>query len=336
MNLIYACVFYNAEYIRLLELLLLSLRIYSTCDSFHILIITSEGFTEKIKDFSMKIGLPVKIHCLPCTSIFEAACARLHIFDWPEISAYNKILYVDTDIIIRRDLSRLFMIDIDDILYGYPSGTLQSPQFGGQFFDFSHIDPTIVGVNSGTLLFKRCPAICNLFTKIRAHIDEHVSLKKPIPAVMDQPFINYHAFTTGMCNTSILKPYVSLYEDTLLVDNAHTAMICHFSYPIGNFAHKYARMCEFFKGLLTTRGEGTLDLVGKRYIWDKGLLTFGKESVYTTWGRGTFTVIDSHTIRVVWNGHDHLMKFTEDLRSYISVRVAPSDFNCVVGSLQTL
>lgn len=333
MNLVYACVFYNADYIRLLELLLLSLRFYSKM-GFDILILTSEGFHDRILALSQRFSMPLRVHCLPCTTIFEAACARLHIFEWPELDKYTKLLYLDTDILIRRDLTPLFQIDTEG-LYGIPSGTLKSPHFGGQFFDFSKTDAATPGLNSGTLLFKNSTNIKHLFANILRHCSEHTSSGKPLPYALDQPFINYHAFRAGLCNTSVLKPYVSLYEDTLIVDNADTAIICHFSYPIGNFGHKYARMCEFFKGLLTTGGEGTLDLAGRRYTWDKGFLTFG-EGIHTTWGIGSFTVLDSRTARVIWNGHDHLMKFTEDLSSYISVRIAPRDFNCVVGSLQTL
>jgi hypothetical protein len=218
-------------------------------------------------------------------------------------------------------------------MYGYPSGTLESPQFGGQFFDFSRIDHRIVGVNSGTLLFKRCPVIRDLFTRIRAHIHEHVSHGKPIPTVMDQPFINYHAFISGLCNTSLLVPYISLYEDTLEVSNAETAMICHFSYPIGNFGHKYARMTEFLAGLLTPTGNGILDILGKRFSWDKGYIAFGSQ-LETSWGKGLYTIHEGGIVRAVWNNHEHIIKFTEDLTSYISIRIAPKDFNCVFGSFE--
>jgi len=332
MYLVYACVFYNADYIRLLELLLLSLRFYSKGD-FDILILTSESFMGKISDLSQRIGLPLQIHCLPCSTIFEAACARLHIFDWPRIGFYKKILYIDTDIIIRRDMTTLFNLELDDLLYGYPSGTLESPQFGGQFFNFSIIDHTLSGVNSGTLLFNNCQVIRDLFTRIRSHIDEHLSQGKAIPIVMDQPFINYHAFLSGLCNTALLTPYISLYEDTLEVNNCDTAIVCHFSYPIGNFGHKYARMCDFFKGLVTEKKTSTLNLAGRRYAWELGFISFHIDKVETTWGKGIFTLLGDNVVRVVWNSHDHILKFSDDLSEYMSIRIAPRDFDCVLGSL---
>lgn len=336
MNLVYICVFYNTKYIRLLELLLLSLRFYSTY-SFDILILTSPDFQSNIQSLADRLDIPCKIHCIPCASIFEAACARLHIFDWPEITNYDKLLYLDTDILIRRDLTPLFSFELDDCLYGIPSGTVKSLHFGGEFFDFSTIDPSTPGMNSGTLLFPQSTAIRNLFSRMILHIKAYSS--KP-PYALDQPFINYHAFSSQMCNTTLLIPYISLYEDTLHVDNADTALICHFSYPIGNFEHKYARMSEFFKNLLTTTLRSTrIDIVGKRFSWGSGYIQFlvnheGYYEVQTTWGKGSFTILDSQRVCAVWNNHYHVMQFNEAITEYMSIRTGPKDFDFITGSIQ--
>jgi alpha-N-acetylglucosamine transferase len=168
------CVFYNSKYIHLLELLFLSLRIFSPSDSFDLLILTSDDFQAKIRELADRLEIRCNIHCIPCTSIFEAACSRLHVFDWPEIERYKKILYLDTDIILRRDISSLFLFELDDILYGIPSGTLKSPHFGGQFFDFTTIDSSTPGLNSGTILFTPSKPVRELFFKI---IHLHLNIK---------------------------------------------------------------------------------------------------------------------------------------------------------------
>jgi len=335
MNLIYMCVFYNEKYIRLLELLFLSLKRYSSpCD---ILILTSDDFKEKISALSSHLRLPCKIHCLPCTSIFEAACARLHVFDWDCIDAYDKILYLDTDIIVRRDLGPLFVNDIEKKLYGIASGTLESPQFGGQFFDWPTcgLDHTTPGVNSGTLFFRNCPELRSLFEQTNTHIKTHVAAGLKIPAVMDQPFINYTAFMRGMCDTSLLMPYVSLYEDTLEVDNEATACVCHFSFPIGNFEHKYRRMSHFFKSLLITPyNESTCkDILGKQFSWEAGYIRFLDTSIETTWGNGVYSMLDTHVVYAVWNNYYHVIKFNVDFTEYMSVRTAPMDFECIWGMI---
>ena len=334
-NLIYMGVFYNEKYIRLLELLFLSLRVYSS--PIDILVLTSDNFKERIQALSSSIGVGCHIHCLPCTSIFEAACARLHVFEWPGIEAYEKILYLDTDIIIRRDLSKIFEYSLEKKLYGIASGTLESPQFGGQFFDWSTcaIDHTTAGINSGTLLFLRCPEIQGLFGRINIHIRNHLTAGKKIPAVMDQPFINYHAFMTHICNTDLLKDDVSLYEDQVTVANADTASICHFSFPIGNFEHKYQLMSYFFQNLLISPSSGTsvIDMAGKRYRWNGGYIRFLEGKVETTWGKGTYSVLGPKMVYVAWNNHWHVLSFNPDFTEYISIRTIPMDFDCVRGAL---
>jgi hypothetical protein len=335
-NLIYMGVFYNEKYIRLLELLFLSLRVYSR--PVDILVLTSDTFKEKIQALSSSVGLACHIHCLPCSTIFEAACARLHVFEWPGIDAYEKILYLDTDIIIRRDLSKIFEYSLEKKLYGIASGTLESPQFGGQFFDWSScgIDHTRPGVNSGTLLFANCSEIRGLFGRINIHIRNHLAAGKQIPIVMDQPFINYHAFMSHICNTDVLKDDVSLYEDQATVENDHTASICHFSFPIGNFEHKYRRMSYFFQNLLITPEPGALlvdTVVGKEYEWNSGYIRFVEGTLETTWGKGMYSVLGPTMVYVVWNNHYHVLTFNSDFTEYISIRTAPMDFECVRGHL---
>jgi len=335
MNLIYMGVFYNEKYIRLLELLFLSLRIYSR--RYDVLVLTSDDFKEKIQALSSSVGVPCHIHCLPCSTIFEAACARLHVFEWPGLEEYEKVLYLDTDIIIRRDLGKVFEYSLEKKLYGIASGTLESPQFGGQFFEWSScgLDHTTSGVNSGTLLFLNCPEIRELFERINAHIRAHLAEGKKIPTVMDQPFINYHVFMSRMSNTSLLKDDVSLYEDQVTVENADTACICHFSFPIGNFEHKYQRMSYFFQSLLITPtgGEGTVDIVGKSYGWNAGYIRFLEGTVETTWGKGTYSALGPRMVYVIWNNHYHVLMFSSDFTEYISIRTAPMDFECVRGVL---
>ena len=329
------CVFYNSKYIRLLELLFLSLRVFSSRDSFDLLILTSDDFQKEIRDLADRLEIPCKIHCIPCTSIFEAACSRLHVFDWPEIGMYKKILYLDTDIIVRRDISSLFSFELEDILYGIPSGTLKSPHFGGEFFDFTTIDPSTPGLNSGTILFTGSTPVRELFSRIISHAKEY-SLKLTPPYALDQPFINYHAHMSSMCNTSLLTPYISLYEDTMIVDNADTALLCHFSYPIGNFEHKYKRMSVFFESLLLTPyTDIKCELSGKEYSWESGYIRFLDDGIQTPWGKGICKMLDVNVVYAMWNNYAHVLKFNTDFTRFMSIRTAPMDFECIWGMIRS-
>ena len=120
--------------------------------------------------------------------------------------------------------------------------------------------------------------------------------------------------------------------------NADTASICHFSFPIGNFEHKYQRMSYFFQNLLITRSHSTslasvAGIVGKRYRWNGGYIRFFEGKIETTWGKGTYSVLGPTMVYVVWNNHWHVLSFNDDFTEYISIRTIPMDFDCVRGAL---
>jgi len=328
-NLVYFSVFYNRDYFRLAALLLKSMRLYSSTDAFDILLLTAPEFYAEAEALT-KI-LPLRIYYIPLTTIFQAACARLRIFSYPEVDEYEQILYLDTDIIIKKDLAPLFAsFPGAEVLYGLESGTIASPSFGNQFFDFSVFDSSTTGINSGTLMFRNCQVISDLFGRILIHVDE---FKGQPPYCMDQPFINYHAIKDGLYDNKWLGPHVSLYEDEDAVTNYATSAICHFSFPIGNWGHKFGRMSAFFKGLLTEVEEGGVAPVeGKTYSWgESGKITFNDNGVIkTTWGTGTYESLGPNRVRATWNNHSHILTFCGD--SYVSIRIHPLDFDLTMVS----
>jgi len=335
-NLVYFSVFYNPDYFRLAGLLMKSMRLYSSTDQFDLLLLTSPDFREQAEVLS-KI-LPIQIYYIPLTTIFQAACARLRIFSYPGVEQYAKILYLDTDIIIKKDLAPLFASFPDrEVLYGLESGTIGSPSFGGsRFFDFNVIDHRTTGINTGTLMFWNCQVIRDLFGRILAHVNDFV--EQP-PVCMDQPFINYHVIKDGLYDNQWFAPHVSLYEDEDAVMNYETSAICHFSFPIGNWSHKFGRMAAFFKGLLTeseTESESSLfeKIQGQTYLWgDNGWLKFGTEGrLETFWGVGVYTILGANRVKADWHNHHHVLQFSPDLNMCISTRVQPLDFNSVTCS----
>jgi len=343
-NLIYCCVFYNKDYFKLLELLLKSMKIFSSLDSFDFLVMTSPEFAPLVSNLRKTLGLDLKVFTQNFTTIFQAACARLFIFDYPEIEGYEKILYLDTDIIIKSNLAPIFNLPIQDLLYGIESGTISSQSFGGQFFDFKYISRETPGINSGTLLFLNSKTIQDLFTRIRSHVETFTNEGNHPPYCMDQPFINFHAIKDSLYNNSSLNPHISLYEGDDTVLNYETSSICHFSFPIGNFGHKYSRMCVFLEKILNqgpqdAQGSFKMEnLIGKKFTWNSGFIKFvinynGFLVIETSWGNGIFNTIGSQATVVTWSGHSHILKFNQDFSEYISIRIAPRDFDFVEGKL---
>jgi len=340
-NLIYCCVFYNRDYFKLLDLLLKSMKMYSSCN-FDFLVITSPEFQLEVKNMGLILNLELKVFCLDFKTIFQAACARLFIFDYPKIGGYEKLLYLDTDIIIKGDLASIFTLPIEDLLHGINSGNIGSLNFGAQFFNFEKIDQNLAGINSGTLLFLNSENMKNLFGRIKNHVKQFTDDGNQPPYCMDQPFINYHAIKDSLYNNTVLNPLVSLFEGNDTVDNYATSIICHFSFPIGNFGHKFNRMCIFLtKTLSIPYNTLTPDIVGNKYSWGSGkqpgFIKFIIDETWnlvieTTWGKGTVNVLNPTWFIVEWKNHKHILKFNDDLTSYISIRIYPNDFDFVSGS----
>jgi hypothetical protein len=337
-NLVYCCVFYNKDYLKLLDLLLKSMKFYSPLD-FDFLVITQSEFSQDVLNMGLKFGIDIKIFTLECKTIFEAACARLRIFDYPDLH-YDKLLYIDTDILIKADLNPIFNLDIKDLLHGIQSGTIESENFGSKFFNFNKISRSLTGINSGTLLFLNSETMKSLFQRILDHVNTFILQGRKTPYCLDQPFINYHAIKDSLYDNQLLNPHVSLYEGNDTVENYETSSICHFSYPIGNFSHKYNRMCEFLEKTLNKHitYTTTLDIIGKTFSWGKGYIKFiidkdGMMILETHWGRGMFNIKDSNIIIASWNGSHHILRFNSNSTEYISIRIGPRDFEYSTGFL---
>ena len=347
-NLLYMCVFFNKDYIKLLQMLLTSMKVYSKI-TFDILIITEESFYADIATLSKSLNIPLFIYCLPkCDSIFEAAYARLRIFEYHSISHYKNLFYIDTDIIIKKDISQIFLYQLEDLVYVISESTINNVNFGKDFFDFAQFSPTLPGINSGTLLFKNTTKIQELFTKILTHIHFHKASSLPIPACMDQPFISYNLIKEGMYNNTLLAPYVSLYEEPDTVKNYKTSILCHFTFPIGNFSHKFLRMKEFLADLLIKEPSPSVDscicgwregfchtCLSNSYTldWESKQVRLSNSSVLTPWGKGLYRSLHPNIIDAAWNGYRHIIYLEGS--SFYSVRIFPQDFYIVSGDLVT-
>jgi len=332
--LVYACVFYNRDYTELLRLLIASTKFYSSLKGITFLVLTSKEIEPAIQDLAKSYEFPILTKTFDYTTIFQAACARLSIFDYEEIGSYEKILYLDTDILIKGSLTTLFDLPLENKLYGLESGSTDSINFGVQFF---HPPIKTSGINSGTLLFPNSPIIQSLFQRIRSHVETYTKSGSAPPYSLDQPFINYHVIKDGLYENQILKPYVALFEGEGAPENESTAIVCHFSFPIGNFGHKCNRMKAYLNKCLNHFTiEDKLQIIdslkGKRFSWHSGFIKFQENQVLlTTWGKGTYEFITADMVQCVWNNHYHILRFNGT--SYFGVRTWPNDYVMVKGTL---
>jgi predicted O-methyltransferase YrrM len=138
-------------------------------------------------------------------TIDKAYKARLDFFDLQSITKYDKILYLDTNILIKDDINKVFDIINDDIIYTLEEGNIyDDSDFWGKTLFGNEIYEDTTAFTRGILLFNNCEKIKNLFNMIKEDIH-----KRPYNfSCYDQPYIIYNAFKYNLYNNKILKSFV--------------------------------------------------------------------------------------------------------------------------------
>lgn len=253
MNLIYICIFYQLDYINLLSLLLDSITKYSKInpENTEILIVTSAEFQpvieQKIEHFSAS---KIRYFHLVADTLFDAGCARLHLFRYENIHHYDKILYLDTDILINSDVNRLFQLEIaEDKLYALEEGEISHDFWGGQFFEFDSgkYDRDNKAFSSGVLYFKNSHHIRDLFNDILNHARTHLENNLPITSCLDQPFIVYNAISSNRYDNQLLKTYVENNPGSI----SEQKVVYHFPGTPGWYSSKLEKMADFMEKMRT-------------------------------------------------------------------------------------
>lgn len=338
-HLVYFCVFYNTQYIDLLNILMKTIKMYSKYDTIDFLVMTSPDFGPLIDELSYKLQIPLHKKYFNFTTIQEAACARLYIHEYENIHSYEKILYLDTDIIIQNDLTTLFLSELEDKIYAVPEETISNESFGSLFFDFNTIDKNTHGLNSGILLFNNKPIFEKLFETIRNHVKQRRDENLPMPANHDQPFISYHCISKNLYSYDLMSVYAKLITYPPFVNEPSNVIMCHFIWPIGNAQHKKDRMLYHSKNMLNNYKnilKNKEDFIspsiqGNKYTWNNGFIEFSlNNSLLTSWGNGSYDWLDKYTMHARWCGVVHTVRFNDNYTEYFSLRNHDLDF--VFGS----
>jgi hypothetical protein len=343
-NIVYACVFHNESYVDLLKILLTSYMFFSRSDNIDFLIFTSPDFEPMIRSFGDSIGLPLLFKTFNFDTLHKSSCARLFIFDYENIDAYEKALYIDTDVVIQGDLVTLFEQPIEDKLHALREGNIEHEIHGGWFFDFTKISKETPAINGGVMLFYTSPMIKETFQEARNHIDFVQTLPGRMPYCLDQPFVNYHFIKDGKHNIDIMPIYAKIYccDPPPPPSEPTTVSICHFVWPLGDAAHKRKRMQEHITHLLENYNGiynkhdtyNASKLIEKRYSWGSGYIEFLKDGVLRTkWAMGEYRMLDERTVYVGWYSYRHVIKLDKFFRNYTSFRMG--DLDICSGELET-
>jgi alpha-N-acetylglucosamine transferase len=248
-NLVYFCAFCNSGYGDLLVLLLESLRSKGSLnpDTTDLLLITSPNMVNDIVQKISTLKFSLNILTLDIYDILNAACARLLIFKIANLEKYDKLLYLDTDILINSNINKILDLPIeDDKLYVGVEMTLDSYYHGKQFYSNPpQVDLTQPAFSSSVLYFKNSPKMKELFYAIQQHIyqDVVVNRNQP-PGCLDQPYIVYNAAIRNMYNPTLIDQYIAGIGGLEEVADDRI-VIYHFKGSLGNSQNKKQRMETF-------------------------------------------------------------------------------------------
>jgi len=245
-NCIFICVFNQEKYVDMFFLLLESIFMYGNLDNnTDIVVYTCTSFMNTIKRSHLFNNEKFVFEINDSYNDIDSACkSRLDLFDLKSIINYNKILYLDTDIVVKDDINKVFDVVKEDVLYVLEEGEINSDTdfwgktlFGKEINNYG--DKT--AFTSGIMAFNNCEKIKDLFNKINEDI-----INRPYNfSCYDQPYIVYNAFKYNLYNNKVFKSFVVNNDNNIYSDK----VIHHFPGGPGVYEHKIYAMTSFLNNI---------------------------------------------------------------------------------------
>ncbi len=318
--LVYACVFFQRDYLKLFELLLKTYLLFDRQPSQNsMLVLCDPNYETEIKILARRFDTQIDTWCLDLKTKFGAAYSRLFIFDYPDIDKYQKILYLDCDILLTNELSQITCLPLQDKLYALREGRTSRNLWGAEFFPEQHNEPAF---STGILLFNNCSKIRALFAAILAHISSHLAAGRPVPRMLDQPFVVYQAFARELYDNTALTGVVVNNPDAW---NGET--LSHFPGMPGSYTNKLEKMTGYLDKVFFNRRAKKDDvsaqnccLQGKRYHWNETEVVFMPDGKINTRGMGRYSAVEGGLIRAAFDEHVYLLRFDPAADAVIALR----------------
>ena len=136
----------------------------------------------------------VNVVNIECSDIYNAAAMRLKYFEYVKTQASDIILYLDTDILILKNLPDLGYIDDKVHVYGYNGefGWTKRLQAESSFAGHLINDTNITEQHpfcSGILLFRPTSIIENLFSTVCEYYNDQIKNNR-VNSCWEQPALN--------------------------------------------------------------------------------------------------------------------------------------------------
>jgi len=235
-NLIYTTIGYDVKWFNVIKLLLKSLSKCSSPYTFDFLIICDNNLYTHINNHiktNSYNGLNIKLYCLPFNSSRPdiASINKLRVFDWSEIDSYNKIMFVDGDILCNTNMNTFFNNKMEDnILYVYKEcDTMDKHEnlyWGLQNYTREELETfalyQIYPFNCGLFLFNNTNEMKDDFHNILNMIETYEK-----EYFYEQSFMNYYFNKKRNVNYTIFtKDNYKLFPD---LHTEYDNMIIHFT-----------------------------------------------------------------------------------------------------------
>jgi lipopolysaccharide biosynthesis glycosyltransferase len=236
-NLIYYSVYFDTGYVDLLYRSIESI-LNNSIVNFEFLIITDEATRQLITklNFSKDIVINFLITKTPEDG-WEASENKIKIFNYSKINNYNKILFLDCDIICVSDISKIFNINVqENILYTARNENLTfkdhcTIHHGFDFLKEDHAQEmkknNQMPFNSGQFLFKNCAKMKMHFKKIKIILEKWKG-----EYFFEQCFMNYYFCKNNLTNNVDFNERVLVSEASGDLTKKENKCLIHFIKPI--------------------------------------------------------------------------------------------------------
>ena len=138
----------------------------------------------------------------------QARISKMDIFDYPEIANYEKILYLDADSLVLRDLTCVFDVIHTDKIHAHQEATVLGGVYWGDYLFLkenpNYLNTEALSVNA--LGFKNLPEHKKTFAKIKQAF--YLDMYQNKLQFYDQPHLNFHLIHNGLAELDAFKPLI--------------------------------------------------------------------------------------------------------------------------------
>jgi lipopolysaccharide biosynthesis glycosyltransferase len=237
-NLVYYTIFFDRGYIELLDKSVMSILEQSEIN-FDLLLITDSETKAKLESCVFRDKITPKYLTVetPLDGV-EASQNKTRVFEYEDIDSYDKILFLDCDIVCLKDINSIFNEELEhETLYTARNTNIRwhhhkSFHHGFELLGDLHVREMMYArqmpFNAGQFLFRNS-------SRMRAHFNNVNWFMKNWAGeyFFEQAFMCYYFCKAYLTDDSVLNKYMSIISTTTTIEHGITEDTClvHFIAP---------------------------------------------------------------------------------------------------------